>query len=241
MKTRIESSPTVRRLAIMGATMRVQFGGCRFDTDARQLFRNTEAVPLSPKAFELLKLLIEQRPRALSKDELLDRVWPGVFVSPASLARVINEVRRGVGDRTRASRTIRTVHGFGYAFAAEADEDAPADQRRPSAVVSACWLSCGRREFALTDGEHLMGREPGLAIRLNSPKVSRRHARLILRDGQARLEDLDSKNGTFVRGIRISESVTLAAGDAIRIGRFKLTFRVSAGLPPTESEVDSRS
>jgi DNA-binding winged helix-turn-helix (wHTH) protein len=66
--------------------MRMRFCDCRLDTDARQLFRNAQPVPLSPKAFQLLKLLIEQRPRALSKDELLERVWPDVFVSPVSLA-----------------------------------------------------------------------------------------------------------------------------------------------------------
>ena len=221
--------------------MRIRFGDCRFDTDARQLFRKSETVPLSPKAFELLRVLIEQRPRALAKDELLDRVWPGVFVSPASLARVINEIRRGVGDRTRTNRIIRTLHGFGYAFVAEGEEDTPPDRSRSSATVCTCWLSCGRREFALTEGEHIVGREPGLTIRLDSPKVSRRHARLRLRDGRASLEDLDSKNGTFVRGIRISAPVTLEPGDPIRIGRFRLTFRVSTGLPPTESEVDSQS
>jgi DNA-binding winged helix-turn-helix (wHTH) protein len=219
---------------LTSSDMNIRFGDCRLDTDSRQLFRKAEPVPLSPKAFELLKLLVEERPRALSKDELLERVWPGVFVSPVSLARVISEVRRGVGDRARPGRTIRTVYAFGYAFAADAAEEGRADEPRSAATVSGCWLACRGQEFALTEGAHVLGREPGLAIQLDSPKVSRRHARLVLRDGRATLEDLDSKNGTFVRGVRISAPVTLEPGDAIRIGKFTLTFGVSAGLPPTE-------
>jgi hypothetical protein len=82
--------------------VRICFGECLLDTDARQLHRRAREVRLSPKAFELLKLLVEARPRALSKTELLDRIWPGVFVSGASLARVVNEVRQGIGDPARA-------------------------------------------------------------------------------------------------------------------------------------------
>ena len=219
--------------------MRVRFSDCRLDTDARQLLRSARVVPLSPKAFELLKLLIEQRPRALAKAELLERVWPGIFVSEASLARVINEIRRGVGDPARVGRVIRTVHAFGYAFAAGVEEDGPAQPA--TTVLAGCWVSCQGREYALADGEHVIGREPGLAIWLDSPKVSRRHARVLVRAGQATLEDFGSKNGTFVGETRITGPVTLAAGDAIRVGGFRLIFHVVAGLAPTESEIQSQS
>src|SRR5262245_3077820 len=100
----------------MSHRVKARFGKCRLDTDARRLFRGADEVHLSPKAFELLKLLVENRERALSKSELLQRVWPGVFVSDASLARAVNEVREGVGDRARKPQIIRTVHGFGYGF-----------------------------------------------------------------------------------------------------------------------------
>lgn len=218
-----------------GASMRVRFGDCVLDTDARQLLRGTRQVALSPKAFETLKLLVEERPRALSKADMLERVWRGVFVSDASLTRVINEVRRGVGDSARTGRTIRTVHAFGYAFAADVEELAPLP---PPGAGNAdrCWLACGDREYPLVDGEHLIGREPGLAVRLDSPKVSRRHARLIVRGGVATLEDLGSKNGTFVRGARIRQPVAIQSGDPIRVGGFRLTLHRSQGLSTTESE-----
>ena len=212
--------------------MRVRFGDCVLDADARQLVRGGRHVALSLKAFATLKLLVEQRPRALSKSEILDRVWAGVFVSDASLARVINEIRRGVGDRARSGLVIRTVHAFGYAFAADVEEVTPVPLVL-SGGTDHCWLDCAGREYTLVDGEQIIGREPGLAVRLDSPKVSRRHARVVVREGRATLEDLGSKNGTFVRGARIRQAVAIQPGDVIRIGGFRLTFHRSAELSAT--------
>jgi DNA-binding winged helix-turn-helix (wHTH) protein len=80
-------------------------------------------VHLSPKAFALLQVLVEMRPQALAKADLLERVWSGVFVSEASLARVINEVRAGVDDDATDARIVRTIHGYGYAFVADVTMD----------------------------------------------------------------------------------------------------------------------
>ena len=67
-------------------------------------------------------------------------------------------------------------------------------------------------EFRLGDGEHLVGREPGVSIRLDSPKVSRHHARVTIAGREATVEDLGSKNGTYVRGARIEERTRIVAG-----------------------------
>src|SRR5262245_2724756 len=99
--------------------MTMRFGDCRLDVDARKLVRGVREVHLTPKAFDLLKVLVEGRPRAISKADLLERVWPGVFVSDVSLARAVNQVRKSVGDTSRPARIVRTVHKFGYAFVAE--------------------------------------------------------------------------------------------------------------------------
>ena len=215
--------------------MKVQFAGCTLDTDARRVCRGNREVHLSPKAFELLTVLVEHRGRALPKAELLERVWPGVFVSDASLARVVTELREAVGDRARHAQVIRTVHGYGYAFAAEVEDDAP--RRRPGATgQSTCWLVWRRRVFALADGEQVAGRDPGAAIWLDSPKVSRQHARVLVRGTTATIEDLGSKNGTFVRGVRISAPTNLAPADDIRIGPFRLIFRIARGPTSTETE-----
>src|SRR5688500_16334993 len=100
----------------------MKFAECVLDTDARRLVCANQEVHLSPKEFELLKLLVESRPRALAKGELLERLWPGVFVSEASLAKVVSNNRDAVGHHEDAP-LIRTVHGYGYAFAATVHAD----------------------------------------------------------------------------------------------------------------------
>jgi len=214
----------------------VQFADFVFDVDARTVCRETSAIHLSPKAFELLAVLIEHRGRVLSKTELLERVWPGVFVSDGSLARVVKEIREALGDSPQDSRIIRTVHRYGYAFAAVVLADSPsglpvADRDRPS-----CWLTGRARTFGLPEGDHVVGREPGVTVWLDSPRVSRRHARILVDNARATIDDLGSKNGTFVRDVRLTAPALLEAGDAIRIGPFTLIFRVSDALPLTETE-----
>jgi len=218
--------------------VKIRFADCRLDTDARRLWRGTREVHLSPKAFELLKLLVEEHPRALSKAALLERVWPDVFVSDASLARVVNEIREAVGDRARSSGIVRTVHRYGYAFGAELeDEGADGAPAAPGGASRAtCWLIRESRTYPLADGEHMVGREPASSVWLDSPKVSRHHARIVVSAGRATIEDAGSKNGTFVGDLRIEIRTTLQSGDTIRIGPFTLIFRVVGGLFTTETE-----
>ena len=89
------------------ADMRVRFGECVFDAEARELTRGGSAVQLSPKAFLLLSFLLEHRPRAVSRTELHDLIWPRVFVSYTSLPRLVTEVRRALADRSRPPRFVR--------------------------------------------------------------------------------------------------------------------------------------
>jgi DNA-binding winged helix-turn-helix (wHTH) protein len=218
---------------LFGDAVKMRFADCILDIETRQLVRSGRVVHLPPKAFELFKLLVEQRPRVLSKTELIERVWPGVFVSDASLAKVVSRIRRAIGQVDDA-RIIRTVHGCGYAFAAEVDGRESRDETvGPPAL---CWLACGTREFALADGEHIVGRDASASIRLDSPKVSRQHARLVVTGARATLVDLGSKNGSFVRGVRITAPRTLQPGDDLRIGPFALVFRVDDYRLSTESD-----
>jgi DNA-binding winged helix-turn-helix (wHTH) protein len=215
--------------------VKIRFADCTLDIDTRQLLRGGRDAHLPPKAFELLKLLVENRPRVLSKSELIDRVWPGVFVSDASLAKVVSRIRKAIGQ-VDDTRTVRTVHGCGYAFAAEIADRAPDADGAPARGAGACCLTCGRREFPLVDGEHIVGRDATAGIRLDSPKVSRQHARLIVRGGRATLVDLGSKNGSYVRGIRVTGPRVLQPGDDLRIGPFALVFRVADEAGSTETE-----
>src|SRR4249920_1208539 len=102
--------------------MRLSLGHVTLDTDRRQVFRGDEPLHLSAKAFQLLQLLVDDRPRALSKDELQQALWPDTFVSDTSLTTLVNELRAGLGESAREPRLIRTVHGFGYAFQASGAE-----------------------------------------------------------------------------------------------------------------------
>ena len=212
--------------------MQIAFNDCVLDLDARLLTRGRRPVHLPPKVFELLKCLVESRPRAISKSELLEKLWPGVFVSEASLARLVSELREALADSDGTS-IVRTVHGYGYAFAGTVHTDNRAAAGLPAA---SCWLFCGAREFPLFDGEQIIGRDADAAVSLDSARVSRRHARITVRDTHAVIEDLDSKNGTFVEGARIESATVLASGDEVRVGPFTLTFRISSDFGSTESD-----
>jgi DNA-binding winged helix-turn-helix (wHTH) protein len=208
------------------------------DSDTREISRRGKTVHVEPKAYRLLELLLAARPKALSKDELQDQLWPNTFVSERSLARLVGELRDGLGDQAKNSRLIRTVHGFGYAFCGETTEVA-----RPAARSSDPGLHCrivwGDREIALAEGENLLGRDPEVAVWIDLNSVSRRHARILVAGGRATIEDLRSRNGTYVRGVRIASVTKLANGDTIKIGAASLVFRSFRGLGSTQSEVSS--
>jgi DNA-binding winged helix-turn-helix (wHTH) protein len=216
--------------------MTVTFGNCRFDSSARRLTCNGREAHLSPKAFELLKVLIDNRERAVSKAELLERIWPDVFVADGSLAKVVNEIRDAVGV-AHGTPVIRTVHRFGYALAAEVREERAVTRISNDNGGVNWWLSCGRREFALTDGRHVAGRTGESSITLDSPKVSRLHAQFDVDGESIAVRDLGSKNGTYVRERRIAEPTRLKSGDEVRIGPFRLIVRwTMATLTETEAD-----
>jgi DNA-binding winged helix-turn-helix (wHTH) protein len=208
----------------VGAGMKLRIGELTLDVEARQLARGAAEVHLSPKAFELLRILVENRPRALSKNELHEHLWPATFVSEVNLATLIAEIREALGDDARKPRFVRTAHRFGYAFCGTTIE-AP---RPEISEATLCWLIKDGRRLPLRPGENVLGREKEDGINLDSPTVSRRHARILISATGATLEDLNSKNGTFLHGQRVSSAVTLTNGDEIRAGSVVLRFRMSS-------------
>jgi hypothetical protein len=194
------------------------------------VFRGAAEIHLSPKAFELLRLLVENRPRAMSKAELHERLWPATFVTEANLASVVAEVRRVLHDDPRAPAYIRTVHGFGYAFAGRVEADAAA-----APVSQACWIIWRGREIPLADGEHIVGRDRTAAVPLDFPSVSRRHARLVVAGDTVTIEDLGSKNGTQVGKKKIARATPVKDLDAIQVGSVEMTIRIIRGGEPTET------
>src|SRR4029077_14868496 len=81
-------------LVLDRGAMSLRFGECELDSDAREVRRSGRAVPLTPKAYELLALLARNRPRAMSKAEIKDYLWPDTFVSESNLAALVFEVRK---------------------------------------------------------------------------------------------------------------------------------------------------
>lgn len=216
--------------------MRLAFGDCAYDSERRQLLRSGEPAHLTPKALTLLELLLDRRPRPVSKQEIKDVVWPETAVAEGSLANTVFEVRQALGDDPREPRFVRTVHSFGYAFCADASAvDDPA--LRPAALLipPAFRLVGPEADFALDEGENLIGRDSDCAVCIPSSTVSRHHARILLSGGQAVLEDLASKNGTFVGDDRIARPTPLQDGQRLRLGSIRLTFRVFGAESSTDS------
>jgi DNA-binding winged helix-turn-helix (wHTH) protein len=215
----------------------IRFGDFVFDEEARELTRGGEAVPLSPKAFELLRHLLRQRPRAVSKVELNALLWPDTHVTTASLAGAASDLRAALEDRRRRPKFIRTVHGFGYAFCGQAEPVGGATPAEPAAgcVYRLIWR---RREIELTRGENLLGRDRHSVAWFDSPTVSRRHARILVTADRAIIEDLGSRNGTWIGGKRITGPVPLSDLDEVKLGSLVMVFRV---LEETETESGSGS
>jgi DNA-binding winged helix-turn-helix (wHTH) protein len=218
--------------------VRLRLGDFILDVDARQLLRDGEEVHLSPKAFELLKMLVEQRPRALSKQELHQQLWPATFVSESNLATLVGEIRDALGDSAQKSQLVRTAHRFGYAFCGEATEIA--ESMAADGGSSFCWLIKDGHRVPLAIGENVLGRDED-GIRIDSVTVSRRHARIVVSDGGAVLEDLHSKNGTYLGDEVVSHPVTLKDGDEIRTGSVVLRFRMTSPKGSTATWSQSSS
>jgi DNA-binding winged helix-turn-helix (wHTH) protein len=214
--------------------MRIRFEDCVFDSDTREVIRGGRTVSLSPKAFHLLEILIRERPKAMDRRRIHTEIWPGIFVSEANLPNLVTELRSALGDDTRRPRIIRTVRTFGYAFSAPATPvSAGVAVAGEGPIYRLMW---GYREIALGPGENLIGRAPDSVLFIDDFSVSRRHARIVTDDSRAVLEDLGSKNGTLVRGRRISGKRWLADKDPIQIGPAHLIFRVFRQTGSTASK-----
>jgi DNA-binding winged helix-turn-helix (wHTH) protein len=237
------ASPFVRRRLKAGGvrseagaltgTMRLKFGDCVLDLRARQLERANKVVPLEPKMYELLEVLIKRRPAVVTNNELDELLWPNVYVERTSLTRLVSELRAVLGDTPRDSRIIRTAYKAGYAFCADVTclPAAPA----PAAAIEVLWM---KQSLPLTDGEHIAGRDAECSLVVDGTTVSRRHARITVAHGTAMIEDLGSTNGTHVNGKRISAPTRLAPGDEFSLGSEVLRVRLRSSSALTV-KVDS--
>jgi DNA-binding winged helix-turn-helix (wHTH) protein len=209
-----------------------RFDRFTLDGDTRRLLLGRDEVHLSPKALHLLLLLVENRHRAVSRAELQKELWPSTYVLDTNLASLIKEIRRGLGDTAETPRFVRTVHRFGYWFIGEARDGTPA---QPGDIKIRYWLVWASRQIPVTEGEHVLGRAPDASVWIDAPGISRHHARLVLDGQHAILEDLGSKNGTYVGEERVTAPRRLDDGDQIRLGPVVITFRI----PPPVGSTDT--
>jgi DNA-binding winged helix-turn-helix (wHTH) protein len=128
--------------------MRFVFADCTLDPDALELRRGGSPVSLSPRGLRLLMLLLERRPRPVLQRELRDALWPQTHVGYTSLAQVVTEVRKAIGDQPGAEELIRTVPRVGYAFVAPVREEPPGDSGSEDADV----LGADSSAFPSSDG-----------------------------------------------------------------------------------------
>jgi DNA-binding winged helix-turn-helix (wHTH) protein len=208
----------------------VSFHGFKLDAGCRVISRDGTRVHLTRKAFDLLTLLIEQAPCVVSKEELHQRLWRDTFVTDATIASVVKELRRVLGKEERGDSLIHTTHGVGYAFAGTiqtCEGEAPADGRY--------WLVSGSRRVSLGSGTNDIGRDPRAVVWLDSPQASRLHARITIAGDSATLEDLGSKNCTLLNDQPVAQPTRLSDGDAIHIGASVFVFRVTNVTASTET------
>jgi DNA-binding winged helix-turn-helix (wHTH) protein len=200
--------------------MRVRFGDCVLDTETRELSRLGNPIRVAPKVFRFLELLLERRPKAVSKEQIHELLWPRTYVTDAALTSVVKDARAAIGDDGHSPRFIRTVAGFGYAFTEDVRSERATE---PSGV----WhrISAQGSEVNLAEGDNVLGRDSDSVLWIDHDTVSRRHARIRVEEGRAVLEDLGSKNGTFLRGQRMDAPTELADGDEFRLGDVPVRFR----------------
>ncbi len=218
--------------------MRVAFGELRFDGETRRLERRGDPVHLTPKAFRLLEILLEERPRAVAKQELCDRLWPDVVVDQGNLTNLVAEIRRALGSAGGEPAVIRTARRFGYAFDGEAYPVESAVRAQSDAGLF--FLATAEGRIRLRDGANVLGRAPDCEVAVSSRAISRRHAQIVVTSRAATIEDLGSRNGTFVGASRVSGVVTLCAGDRILLGS-ELIGTIEILAPPDSTITESRA
>jgi len=218
--------------------MQVRFGPFTLDGATREVRRGGDSIHLSPKAFELLTLLLRHCPNAVSKAELHRELWPETFVSDGNLAVLVAEIRRAIGDSARLPAFIRTVNRFGYAFVGAAEP--PSDHGPRPSSAAACCLIRELERFPLQRGENILGRDLNADVAIDGIGVSRRHAAIELSDTVATLRDLSSKNRPFVDGARVTGPVTLLDNVEIRLGAVRLHFRRSTAQTATQTVTEGQ-
>jgi DNA-binding winged helix-turn-helix (wHTH) protein len=223
-----------------------RFGVFELDLETGELRRKGVKIRLQEQPFRVLAMLVERPGELVTRNRLRARLWPdAVFVDfDHGLNKAVAKIRRALGDLADSPRYVETLERRGYRFIAPVEVAAAGLRHEPPGgslpgpppgVVRLVW---GDRSIPLGDGVHLIGRDPGVAVWIDSSTVSRQHARLSVAGATITIEDLGSHNGTFVNGHRVDAVSSLSHGDEIRIGPASFAVRSAAAAAKTRTATD---
>lgn len=221
----------------MGGALRRPFhlGDWLVEPSLDRVAKDGREVRLRPRAMDVLVCLAVQAGRLATKRDLIDAVWRTEFVSDHALTQVIAEIRSALGDDARNPSYIENIPRRGYRLVAEVTEAAPS--AAPAGRVTLPFKLQGEaRDFALVQGANIIGRAPESEVCIDRTEVSRCHARIRIAGTTASIEDLDSKNGTYLNGRRLEQPAQLASGDEIWLGRSIARLRFVIEGDPTRTE-----
>jgi DNA-binding winged helix-turn-helix (wHTH) protein len=228
---------TIDDRVMAGAMRFVRFGAFEADLDTCELRRAGQRVELQELPFRILAALLERPGELVSRDDLRASAWPaGVHVDfEHGLNKAVNKIRVALGDDPERPRYVETLPRRGYRFIAPVELPREYEKAQPGTPRGAFRILWDGRTIPLAQGENVLGRELDAAVWVDSSTVSRRHARIVVTGERAVLEDLASKNGTFLRGRRITARESLVDGDEIAVGSARMTFRASSAGQSTKT------
>ena len=200
-----------------------------------RISRDGQHVRLRPRAMDVLICLALESGKLASKQNIIDAVWRTEFVSEHALTQVIAELRAALGDDARNPLFIENIPRRGYRLVATVT---PVAASVPSARDASLpfKLQDENGDHPLIQGPNVIGRTGDADISIDRTEVSRCHARILVQGTTATIEDLGSKNGTFLNGERLDGPALLANGDEIWIGRSVARLRFLIEGEPTQTE-----
>lgn len=216
----------------------VRFAEFELDLAAYALRKGGERVRLEKMPMEVLIRLVRADGALVERGEIRAALWGSdVFVEhDAAINTAVRKIRQALGDDPEKPRFVETVVGKGYRFVASVESVQSRGQGQGNAIASAraaerrtfpsYSMTRGADEFILETGVTVLGRDPSVGVYVEHPSVSRHHARITIEGDEAVLEDLKSRNGTFLDGRRIDAPTRIHRGAVIGLGAITLTFRV---------------
>ncbi len=188
-----------------------------------RIVRDRIVVDLRPRVMDVLVVLASRAGDVVSKRELVDSVWNSGFVADNTINHCIKELREDLGDSASSPRFVQTIPRRGYRLMGRV-RTVSSDDLMLCMEEARYVLEADRWRAFLVDGANVIGRGGEAQIVIGSPRVSRHHARIMVGDSGAIVEDLGSKNGTFVGDQRIDRPTPLTNGDELGIGDVRLVF-----------------